>query len=176
MKTMGVLFLFSVFIISCAGDVPNDQISAELANAPMGGEYVGLGYLIDDGCNGHDPNNPADAEYFKPIPIISRWYPLNVKQTSFDFVIGTIILYDISPRTVMVNDHPRYEIDHLVIEQDITTYGSTALQGSIEKGAMKLNFSFGQYEGTPAIRGKTLCETSYDFYGAKQVNYIYSGR
>lgn len=168
-----------VFAGACSGEAkpspvpppPSNPADDYLANAPLGGAYVGNAYMLDDTCSG----GPVVDE---PIRIQFDWYPLNPEQTSFDGQIGQVEFTKIEPVSATENDRQWYEVKHEQLNE--YKYDGVVvikhLTGTLERGVMRLLYVYEQYEGTKEARGKKLCEGSFDLRLAKVVNYPYVER
>ncbi len=176
MRLRVALVFVGCLFAACGGTItpPAQSDGADVLNTPPGGEYAGLGYLITDTCNSRNPDNPADADYFKPLPINPRLYPLNADQTSFIVTLGTVLFNDVMPAATMVDNHWRYTLNHEVDEPDISTFNVTKLLGTIESGVFFAALSFGQYDGKQDHPGEVLCEIHYELRAMKVKNYQYT--
>ena len=166
-------------IASCGDEEPKlptptppagEPLPDYLANAPLGGEYVGDAYVVNDTCGFLMQERPDKVHFY--------WYPLDVEEQLFSARIGTLKFNDILPSPMAEGDRLWYLIAHKETVE-LPSYGEVDifhLDGMIERGVMKLAYSYEAYEGTKNMLGSKVCGARFDLRLKKAVNYSYTER
>lgn len=175
MRQLRALIICSVISLACNNGT-NDEMpppDPDLATAPLGGEYVGMGWLDRDTCNGYDKETEADQEYFEPFFIEVKLYPQNADHSNLTFSVGEIYLNDVAPTPKLENSRLFYEFNHEAWENSFFSVIAINLTGVIEAGEMNVDLLQGVYLGTKESPGEKSCEVNYKLHTQKILNYPY---
>ena len=173
MKKLAALIVCSMISFACGPYVDPQPVGPDLATAPIGGEYIGVGQLDYDSCNGYDKNNELDKEYFEPFFIDVKMHSKNEEHSEVTFGVGQVQLENVKPLHQVTDGVERYVFDYEFVEEGGLHLSVLSLDGTLAAGEMHLAFAQNLYEGTKDDRGDVYCDALYRLHAKKVVNYPY---